>query len=275
MDKLLRSLLFVACTAGLTGCELYRKQMGFDGTPEPAIPVVPVVTPLTPVTPVTPVTSTATVVVAVPISHKVFIVDGQSNARGNHQGIIPPPYPHVVHPIGGGPGYGFGVSYVSAHPNEYVRTINCAVGGTSIAVHQEGGTLFETCIGNVAEQMQPGDTLEGIIWWQGETDGWNGMDGATWSNYFRTYISAMRRRLNKPELPVVYVQLGMLISPYNGSTYPAPTWDAIKDAQATFFDPHAAMVKSEDLVLSDHVHYTTDSHAIVGDRLYRAFERLR
>lgn len=267
MRNLLLSVVACVLLSSLTGCELYHKLIGFNGTPDPTAPIAAVV-------PIVPVVSTDTGGSnPSPISYKVFILAGQSNMRGNHQGEIPPPYPNMLIGVGG-PGYGFGVSYLAAHPGTSVKMINCAIGGTSIIGQREGQLIFDGCLSAVADQMGPTDTIEGVLFWQGETDAIAGMVGSEWARMFGNYRADIRRRVGKPNLPIMFVQLGILAPNYPGVDYNILTWDEIKLEQEMINDPCAAMAKSEDLQLSDHIHYTTESHAIIGNRLFRAFERL-
>lgn len=239
----------------LVGCETPHKFLGIQQTPVPTPPLTAQPQPPT---------------ASKPIYH-IFVTDGQSNMYGSHQGGLFQPNDHVYGRLEG-PGFQTAVDYAQAHPGSYAKTINCAENGSSISVHLEGRIDFETCIQNIAEQMAPGDVLEAVLWWQGEADASAGMSGADWSNAFRTYVDALRRRLGKPNLPVVFVQLGILVSPYNGVTYTAPTWDDLKQAQASFFMPHTGMVKSEDLTLADYVHYDTASNSTVGHRMFNMFQ---
>lgn len=246
--------LFFLCFI-LTGCEQYKR---LTGTGDPNDPLV-VPHPVTP---------------SVPIAYHVFLADGQSNMVGGHQEYNFDPFDHFK-PNGSsfpykGPAVGFARAYIQRHPDRYVKVVNCAYGGTTISQHQEGGALFEQCLANLQEFMGPNDTMDGILWWQGEHDGIGGTTAGQYTQMFTAYINAMRRRLNKPNLPVAFVQIGTLISPYNGIVTDAPTWEDIKQAQENFVTTDTAMVRSDDQSLIDHIHYNAQSNLTIGARLYNA-----
>lgn len=249
---------FIGLLLLTTGCDQYKKLVGRDDTPlsqATGQPPAPVKNPAP---------------IPAPTYH-VFITDGQSNMVGTHHTIDYPPLPHFKGQLRG-PGYAFAKAYLDRYPDRYIQTIQCAGNGSSIVEHQEGAWLFEGCLENIRQEKASKDQIEGLLWWQGEADASTGMDPNVWANYFTAYINAMRRRTNKPNLPVIYVQLGILLPSWEGTSYTAPTWDAIKTIQATFYMPQTAWVKSEDLTLVDYVHYDMNSYLIIGERLFNAFQ---
>lgn len=253
-----RFVLLLTLAFFCTGCDQYKRMMGIHDAKDPEMqPATPASTPLTFVPEVVP-------------SYHVFIADGQSNMVGGHQEYDFPHMPRFK-PNGSsfpykGPAVGFARSYLARYPDRYVKVVNCSLGGSPITAHQEGGNLFEVCLENVKEFMGPTDSLDGLLWWQGEQDAIDGMSGSQWSSLFSSYLSAMRRRLNKPTLPIVFVQLGVILST------PAPSWDEIKVAQSNLTLTKTEMVKSEDQMLIDLVHYDAASNLVIGNRLFNAFE---
>lgn len=173
----------------------------------------------------------------------VILAMGQSNMEGlNHPGQNP------------------AIGFQKAFPS--LKVINCAVGGTSI-----GSWGLDNLGANcVAAWSGTGLPVVGIIWYQGESDAYNGI--TTWDTIFISLSTTWRAKWGN--VPIVYAQLAT----HDEKTFPSPTWDLIKQQQASLRIPNSLMVKTDDLPRQDDVHLTGDASMVVGQRMADAFTQL-
>jgi hypothetical protein len=115
--------------------------------------------------------------------------------------------------------------------------------------------------------------ISGILFFQGETDAADPIQypdppphPSEWSEFFTAFITDFRKDLHEPDLPVVFAQIGSIWSPEG-----FPNWDVVKEQQASTRLPMSAMITTDDLVLMDGLHFTTDSYRIIGNRFAEAY----
>ncbi|HVJ88100.1 MAG TPA: sialate O-acetylesterase, partial [Caulifigura sp.] len=172
--------------------------------------------------------------------------------------------------VGVGPGQAFGERWSELNAGQAVGLIPCAMGGTTIENWQrdEGasslyGSMLRRCRAAAAE-----GEIRGVLFFQGESDA-VGDRVERWAELFVRWAGDLRSDLGKPELPIVFAQLG------DGSQSVDPAeWRRLQEVQAGVMLAQCAMITTSDLPLSDDVHFTTDGYREVGRRFAEAMHRL-
>lgn len=109
--------------------------------------------------------------------------------------------------------------------------------------------------------LKPDAQIAGMIWMQGEGDGYDNLTMATsYADNLRLFIDSVRSDLNLPHLPFV---LGQITSS-NAWTYGSLVQQAQAEVARTTSNCH--MVVTSDLLLGDNMHYTTQSQMTLGSR---------
>lgn len=167
---------------------------------------------------------------------------------------------------GAGPAVAFGkaVNQATGIP---IGLIVCSHGGTSMdqwspeKLDRGGHSLYGSMVRRV---KAVGGKVTGLIWYQGESDA-NAESQALYKERMRKFIAAVRRDLDAPKLPFLYVQIG----PFYTDPEVAIHWDAIKNDQLEVEKDlaPAGMVASIDAGLADQIHLDTASGRRIGRRL--------
>ena len=169
---------------------------------------------------------------------------------------------------GAGLGLAFGKAYyaVTSVP---VGLIPSAHGGTSMdqwdpALKAEGGASLygATC----ARVEANGGRVRGILWYQGESDGYP--DGVkVYAAKMQRLIAAFRTDFHDPQLPFYFVQIGPFACPLSPESIAG--WNGIREEQRrlTKIIPNTAMVSAIDLELDDLIHIGTDGLKRLGRRM--------
>jgi hypothetical protein len=170
---------------------------------------------------------------------------------------------------GAGLGIAFGRQMAEAL-NRPIGLIAAAHGGTSLAQWSPelkalgGASLYGAMLWRIA---QAGGRLRGVLWYQGESDGWDPAAGQSYGDRFAHWIARLRADLNAPRLPVLTVQIGNTTL-----DSPNPTaWNAVRQAQYLLPDqvPQTAVTTAIDLPLEDIIHITSGGLIRLGHRLAR------
>jgi hypothetical protein len=147
------------------------------------------------------------------------------------------------------------------HP---IGLIPGALGGSPLeAWHPERGPLFR----NLLEMARrAGGQVKGMVWYQGETDAAPG----TAFDYLERFLASAagwRKALNRPDLPILTVQLARYRSERPGEE--DEEWSQVREAQrqAARRDGRIAVVPALDLPLDDTIHLGSDGNAVLGARL--------
>jgi sialate O-acetylesterase len=174
-------------------------------------------------------------------------------------------------------GAGLGLPFAAAMVESTgvpIGLVACAHGGTSMAEwnpakkDQGGHSLY----GSMLRQVKlAGGKVNGVLWYQGETDGMSAEN--VWKAYprvFTDFIAAVRSDLGEPELTFYFVQIGRFVV---GA--PPKGWNAVQDAQRVIPDrvPNTAVVSVIDLDLDDGIHVGTQGLKRAGQRLARIAQR--
>lgn len=178
---------------------------------------------------------------------------------------------------GYGPSMAFARALLEKNPNLRIGLIPCARGDSTIDQWQRDAsdkTLYGSCLKRVRAAAAQGD-VAGILFLQGESDAWDPqkvpqltLSANTWADKFVRMANDWRADLGKPQLPIVYAQLG------NISLEAFPNRDAVKAQQRAVQLPFSAMITTDDLPLLDHAHFTAESFDAVGQRFAQAYWQL-
>ena len=125
-------------------------------------------------------------------------------------------------------GVGLGLPFARTILKETGRPIGlipCAHGGTSMsqwspALKDQGDASLYGAMINRVKMVGGGQKIKGLLWYQGESETGSAGSITNFETNFITFIDAVRRDLNQPELPIIYVQIGRYVhSPELGGGY--------------------------------------------------------
>jgi hypothetical protein len=224
-------------------------------------------------------------------SIEVFILAGQSNMEGrascgdlpvairgvqpavlfyyaDRWGLLAPgsserPAP----PDGFGPEISFGHELARADPARRFALIKHTRGGTSLAADwaprhgREFHAMREKTRRALEELRASGHEprLRGFVWMQGEKDAAEKAAAEAYEQNLRALVREVRSVFGEPTLPIV---LGRINAPDRAYR------DRVRKAQDTVArgDPHAACIDTDDLKLSDGIHYDAAALVELGRR---------
>jgi hypothetical protein len=179
---------------------------------------------------------------------------------------------------GFGPGVAFASALMAEHPGMAIGLIPCARGGSSIYQWRRSlgeNTLYGSCLKRARAASTMGQ-VAGILFFQGEADAIDPeiytesvVLPEEWDDWFIATVSGWREDLGRPELPVVYAQIGS-----NTAPEVFINWAVVKEQQSQVQLPSSAMIRTDDLALQDAVHFTSDSYVVIGQRFAQAFPGL-
>ena len=170
-------------------------------------------------------------------------------------------------------GTGLGIAFGQVMATTLGRPIGllpCAHGGTSLEQwnpnrKNEGG---RSLYGAMLERVQrAGGQLRGLLWYQGESEGWDVAASASYQQRFTEWIARLRADVGAPELPVLVVQIGR-------TTLDSPKQQAWNQVQQIQYElptrvPFTAVTSAIDLPLVDCIHVNAAGLKRLGRRLAR------
>jgi sialate O-acetylesterase len=170
---------------------------------------------------------------------------------------------------GVGPGYFF-AKHLVENGIENIGLIPCAHGGTSMdqwspdLKEQGGNSLYGAMLNRISLVNYK---IKGILWYQGENDTDENLS-EKYQQKMLKFIDSLRRDVNNPNLPFLYVQIGRLR--ING--LPESRWRAVErvresQRQIMSLRSNVYMAVSCDLPLDDAVHISADGQKRLGIRL--------
>lgn len=171
--------------------------------------------------------------------------------------------------LGGvGPGVFFARHLVEALDRP-IAVMHCGVGGSPIsqwdpALRQRG---IKSCYGDMLERIgKAGGKVKGVIYYQGESDAMTPGREDVYQQAMLDLVDGLRRDLDNPDLPFLYVQLGRFVHP---SEVPGDTYTKIREIQrrTASLRPNAYMVGAADLPLEDSIHLSFEAYQRLGPRL--------
>jgi sialate O-acetylesterase len=121
------------------------------------------------------------------------------------------------------------------------------------------GSMFQAI-----DQVGGPQKIKGLVWYQGESEAMCGLQDQ-YEELFLNFIDAVRRDLGRPDLPILYVQLGRVC--LGGLN--APAWNKVREAQRRIAAqrPNVYFVPALDLELDDLIHLSTQAQQRLGARL--------
>jgi sialate O-acetylesterase len=157
-----------------------------------------------------------------------------------------------------------------------VGLIVCPLGGTSMEewdpgkLVSGGASLYGALIRRV---KKVGGKVKALLWYQGESDA-SEQSAPFFKKKFSTFIKALRKDLQEPQLPILYVQLASAIGEWIPEA--CPQWNFIQNEQLLIENDHTniAMAAAIDSTFADSIHIDTASQRILGRRLALLAKRL-
>lgn len=172
-------------------------------------------------------------------------------------------------PIGGvGPGIYF-ARHIYGATGQPVGVIPGALGGSTIDQwdpgHIPGG---DSCLyGAMLNRIRTTNMtqVKGLVWYQGESEAFLG-EPETYEKKLLSFIDSFREDLEKPDLPVLIVQIGRMIT---RDSLLGTHFEAIREIQRQVVKKRSNLYLTSgiDLELDDCVHFSTSSNEILGTRL--------
>ncbi|KAM3342524.1 putative carbohydrate esterase [Capsicum galapagoense] len=165
---------------------------------------------------------------------------------------------------GVGPGMSFANSVLKRDPNiEVIGLVPCAIGGTNISEWARGGVLYNHMIRRTEAALQGGGKLQGLLWYQGESDTQSLEDAKLYRFRLKRLFKNVLHDLQSPSLPVIQVALASSLGPY---------MEQIRKAQVGINLPNVRTVDAKGLPVGmDYVHITTLAQVQLGQMLADAF----
>ncbi|CAI9267093.1 unnamed protein product [Lactuca saligna] len=244
--------------------------------------------------------SSAVPVVIAAAGKSIFILAGQSNMSGRGgvvndtwDNYIPPEsYPNLAilrlsadlnwqlatEPLhrdidtakacGVGPGMAFASSLLRMDSSVgVVGLVPCAVGGTNISQWARGGELYKQLIRRAEAALEGGGTIQGMLWFQGESDTVNREDAESYKTRLQNFYLHVRADLLLPVLPIIQVALASGEGEYV---------EMVREGQLGMDLVNLRTVDAKGLSLEpDVLHLTTPSQFSLGHMLANAFLQTR
>jgi sialate O-acetylesterase len=111
-----------------------------------------------------------------------------------------------------------------------------------------------------------GGKPKGIIWYQGESDALTGGAAEHYEQSLLRFIDGVRRDLREPELPILCVQTGRFVYPYQSGSL---NWETVREAQrrASLERRRVNLISSIDLLLEDDIHVGFEGYRRLAPRI--------
>jgi len=174
-----------------------------------------------------------------------------------------------------GPALPFATELLNQRPELLIGLIPCAMDDTTIQDWQRNEseqTLYGSCLKRARTASTMGK-ISGILFFQGESDALDQkknpdmiLSPDQWADQFTVFVRDWRNDLDQPDLPVVFAQIGSNTRP---NRY--PNWKVVQEQQSSVRLPYCKMITTNDLILADTVHFTTESYQIIGRRFAEAY----
>ncbi len=241
-----------------------------------------------------------------PVRPQVFLLMGQSNMSGRGdladappELLVPDPRIQVlandgvlrpaIEPLdisvgqidqvsadrhaGVGPALTFAKTIIEARPETSILLVPCAKGGSLIAAWapaQATDTLYGSCLARARIAAQNG-RIEGVLWYQGESDAASSDLARAWPAAFESIVSSLRNDLSLPDLPILMVAIGD--PPFHGPYAERfPAWREVQAAQEAFSIAGVTVVRAATLSRNeDELHLSVAGTMELGRRLARVW----
>lgn len=171
-----------------------------------------------------------------------------------------------------GLGMSFAVEVRRLHPDWALGLVPCAVGGTRLARWEKGADLHQNTVAIMQEALAAG-TFAGVLWHQGEGDGHEAADAATYLERLVRMIADLRSALGAPSVPFILGELGRFMPGHPSFPHIGPVLAAIPMVPSRV--PHCAVVSSEGLEhRGDRLHFNARALRDFGFRYARIWNTL-
>ncbi|MEM7247835.1 MAG: sialate O-acetylesterase [Acidobacteriota bacterium] len=235
----------------------------------------------------------------------LFIAGGQSNMAGWSEGLLDAEEPidevHLLHPDGSwrraaepmddivGQVDAVSIEWVDPQHSPMLRfakdlraavgvpigVVPATLGGSNLHFQWQRdmgepdhrATLYGSLLHRA--RLHGGLPPRGLIWFQGESDAWDGRTREQYETDFERLLSQLRSDLDSPELPVVAAQLGTENSA-------DALWLGVQEAQRRVVarDPFTALITTVDQTRHDSVHFDNAGYKTIGSRFAQAMRAL-
>lgn len=139
--------------------------------------------------------------------------------------------------------------------------VNCAVGGTPIRSWTATSPYVTACL----SKMPKPDLL---LWYQGESDGYDDGDYATWAQKFIALIITLRQQLGN--IPVIYARISVEPVLWN-----FPHWQDVRDQQDSVVLANSKKIITDTIELrEDSIHFTENGYKDLGRKFAQAYKEL-
>ncbi len=171
-------------------------------------------------------------------------------------------------------GVGLAMSFadelLKSEPAQIIGLIPCAVGFTKIEQWLPGTALYQRAFDVV---QASGQSLNGILWHQGESDSDNETRAKCYREHFITLVQTFRRDLGMPDLPFISGELGDFINAVIGYPYSREVSGVLHDLTRTLPD-YACVSASGLTATADGLHFNAPSLRELGRRYAKAYMQL-
>jgi len=172
-------------------------------------------------------------------------------------------------PLGGvGPGIYFARHLIAA-TGQPVGLIPCALGGSTIDQWDPRGkvrgdsSLYGAMLNRIRSTNM--DHIKGLVWYQGESEALIS-EPETYEEKLLNLIDSFREDLERPDLPILIVQIGRMI---NQDSVMGRDWERVREIQRKVVGMRSNLYLTSgiDLELDDCIHFSTRSNKLLGARL--------
>ena len=178
---------------------------------------------------------------------------------------------------GVGPGLAFGNTLLEQDGSLRIGLIPCARGASSIKDWQPNlsqNSLYGACLRRILAARSYG-SVKAILVSQGEDDTLDpelfpdrDLGAGSWAEDFSSLVGAFRRDLDDSSLPVLFTQLTHFQEERR------PNWDLVKQQQNEVNLHNTIMIKTDDIPLTDGVHFETEAQIEIGRRFAEEYQRI-
>jgi hypothetical protein len=148
-----------------------------------------------------------------------------------------------------------------------IGLIPTALGGSPIARWTPPrGDLYSNML---AYLEASGGGCRGVLWYQGESDT-GAAQREKYPDAFRRLVSALRKKLRTPTLPILTAQLNRYVGDPDQSPAHA-NWEAMREIQRQLGRtiPGVFLIPTSDIGLSDGIHNNSSGNLVIGSRFAR------
>ena len=164
--------------------------------------------------------------------------------------------------------FGRTLKRVLAHPVGLVQTV---LGGSPLTRWNPGESGAADLFDNMVQCVDKvGGKVQGIVWYQGESDAGTDADATSYAQRFQQAVAAWWEALADAELPVLTVQLNRVYQPADPDA--DRRWSQVREAQRQVARqvPRVGVVPALDLPLADLIHTSPAGNMLLGERLAQA-----